>query len=299
MSMFPTITVCTDFSPGGLAAVERAAQLAMEHGAALCLLQAWEVGSLDGAGAPALADSLQRPGQVPALQARTSKLQQRLADSASTLALRLGLTVEIVLGFGAAHVVINEHIQSRRPTLVVLGSRFDPATVGLGGTVLKLLRDPGCPVLIVRKSHAKPYQQVMSAVDLRDGSVRAVVAALALFPQAHHHMLYAVSPALDSSLEAGGISAEQVQSLHETMYQNAERELQLLAQGLSTKALHAVSADVADDVPARALLVGAATLQADCIVVGHHDAETIGQSELGSMALHVTQFVPADVLVVP
>ena len=46
-------------------------------------------------------------------------------------------------------------------------------------------------------------------------------------------------------------------------------------------------AEVASDVPARAVLVGAATLPADCVVVGHHDAAAIGQTELGSMALHV------------
>jgi len=242
---------------------------------------------------------MQLPDQGSTVQARTLKLQERLVESANTLARRMGLKVESSLGTGTAHAVINEHIHSRRPTLVVLGSRFDPTTVGLGGTVLKLLRDPVCPVLVVRSPDAKPYQKVLSAVDLRDGSVRAAVAALDLFPQAHHHLLYAVSPALNSSLEASGIGAEQVQSLHESMYQNAERELQLVAQSLSKKAVHVVSSEVADDVPARALLVGAATLQADCVVVGHHDAEAIGQSELGSMALHVAQFVPADVLVVP
>ena len=113
------------------------------------------------------------------------------------------------------------------------------------------------------------------------------------------HLLYAVATALDSSLEAGGFDATQVQSLHEAMYQHAERELLLLTQALSTQARHPVVSEVANDMPARALLVAAATLQADCVVVGQHDASTIGQSELGSMALHVLQFISGDVLVVP
>lgn len=299
MLVFPTITVCTDFSPGALAAVERAAQLAAEHGAVLRLLQAFDASPPSSAGAGVLAGSLESPGEQPTIEMRRSKLEQRLGESAAQLTQRTGLTVHSVLGIGTAHLVIREHIQSQRPSLVVLGSRFDPATAGLGSTALKLLRAPGCPVLVVRSQDAKPYQRVLAAVDLRDGSVRAAVAALALFPRAHHHLLYAVAPALDRSLEAGGLGAEQVQSLHEAMHQHAEGELRLLAQGFSTKAMHPVGSEVANDVPARALLVGAASLRADCVVVGHHDAAKIGQTELGSMALHVLQFIPGDVLVVP
>ena len=297
-SLFPTITVCNDFSPGALAAVERAAQLAVEHGAALRLLQVSDARRLIGTGTAAPAGAID-PSEQSALDVHAFKLRQRLAELANQLAQRTGVKVESLLGIGTDHLVISEHVQSQMPSLLVLGSRFDPATVGLGGTALKLLRAPGCPVLVVRSRDAKPYQRVLSAVDLRDGSVRAAVAALALFPQAHHHLLYAVAPALDSSLEAGGFAAEQVESLHVAMHRHAERELRLLAQGFSAKARHPVGAEVANDVPARALLVGAASLQADCVVVGHHDETTIGQSELGSMALHVLHFIPGDVLVVP
>ena len=298
MSKFHTITVCTDFSFGALAAVERAAQLAMEHGATLCLLQAHGVPHTRSSSAMAT-DPLNALGEHMSAEVGTLKAQQRLAESASDLASRTGLRVESVLGMGPAHAVIREHIELRRPSLVVLGARFDITLAGIGGTVLKLMRSPGCPVLIVRNTKAGRYEHVLSAVDLRDSSVRAAVVALDLYPQSHHHLLYAVAPALDISLEAGGISADQVQSLHLAMHQNAKRELLLLAKGFSTRSTHPVSAKVADDVPARAVLVGAASLQADCVVVGHHGAEEVGQTELGSMALHVLQFIPSDVLVVP
>ncbi len=299
MSIFPTITVCTDFSPGAVAAVERALQLAVEHGAALRLLQVCDPSPSSEPEASAPAAASKRPAAHATMDARFANQRQRLDALASQLAQRTGLHVESVLGFGTSDVAIRENVQAQQPSLLVLGSRFDPAAAGLGGTALQLLRAPGCPVLLVRRRSAKPYRQVLSGVDLRDGSVRAAVAALALFPGAHHHLLYAVATTLDSSLEAGGLDAEQVQALHEAMYQHAERELQLLTQGLSTQARHPVAAEVANDMPARALLVGAASLNADCVVVGHHDASTIGQSELGSMALHVLQFISGDVLVVP
>ena len=56
---------------------------------------------------------------------------------------------------------------------------------------------------------------------------------------------------------------------------------------------------VADDVPARAILVGAANLAADCVVVGHHGQGTATESYLGSMAQHVIYAALSDVLVVP
>jgi universal stress protein E len=285
VSPFQKITVATDGSPGAKAAVERAAQLAVQHGADLLLLQACDLQATHDAGAT-LDECVRTP-------------RRRLAASASLLERRLGVRVESVVDIGPAHRVIGEHVQSHSPTLLVLGSRFDPATAGLGGTALKVLRAPACAVLVVRTTDARPYRHILSAVDLRDGSVRAAVAALALFPQAHHHLLYAVAPALDRSLEAGGVESATVQSLHESMHRHAERELSLLAQGLSAESMHPVQAEVAGDVPARAVLVGAAELPADCVVVGHHDAAAVGQTELGSMALHVLQFVPGDVLVVP
>ncbi len=284
MSSFRKITVASDGSPGAKAAVERAAQLAAQHGASLCLLQAC------GPGAP--------HSSGPTLDERIATLGEQLTQSASLLERRLGLQVQSVVEIGPAHVVIGNHVQSQQPALLVLGSRFDPATAGLGGTALKVLRAPACPVLVVRTNDPRPYRKILSGVDLRDGSVRAAVTALALFPQAHHHLLYAVAPVLDSSLESGGVDSAQVQALHESMHRHAEQELSLLAQGLSAKSMHAVRAEVAADVPARAVLVGAAALPADCVVVGHHDAEAIGQTELGSMALHVLQFIPGDVLVV-
>lgn len=105
-----------------------------------------------------------------------------------------------------------------------------------------MLRAPDCAVLSVRTNDTRPYRNILSAVDLRDGSVRAAVAALALFPHANH-LIYAVAPALNNSLEAGGVASAQLQSLHESMHRHAERELSLLAQGLSAKSMHAVHAE--------------------------------------------------------
>jgi universal stress protein E len=293
MNSFEHFVVATDFSPGACAAVARGVQLAIVHRASLCLLHAF--------------DDKPRPATpTPAGHEQTGDsamsadgIRQRLADTAAILSEQAGLLVSSELMVGAAADVIDAYAETHHPSLLLIGSRFEPGIEGLGGTALQAIRTPAWPVLIVRTAADTPYDRVISGVDLRDGSVRAAVLALALFPTAHHHILYAVAPALDRPLSMGGFTQAQVQAMHELAYQHARLELQLLARGLSAHARHPVTTDVASDEPARAILVAAATLPADCVVVGHHDPSTIGQTMLGSMAHHVVQFTAGDVLVVP
>ena len=265
MTMIHHVVAATDFSPASDAAVRRAAQLAATHGAALCLLHAFE--------APhSAADA---PSEV--------RTQQRLAEFAASLAAQTGIEVDVRFAVGPPAGVIAAYVGTRDGSLVVIGSRAEPTLAGLGSTALKVVRRPACPVLIVRVDDGGPYATVLSAVDLRDGSVRAASFAVALFTRARHHLLHA----LDSA------------STKESVHAQAEHDLQQLAQRLSAAATHPLVAVIADDVPARAILVGAANLGADCVVVGHHGKGTATDSHLGSMAQHVIYAALSDVLVVP
>ena len=230
MTTIHRMVAATEFSPASDAAVRRAAHLAATHGAALCLVHAFAVGVWQGL--KTLFDA-QRLTMDPPPDVRT---QQRLADCAASLAASTGLEVGVDFGLGPPAKVIEAHVKDHGSSPVVIGSRAGPALSGLGSTALKVVRKPACPVLMVRVAEDKPDETVLSAVDLRAGSVRAASLAVAM---------------------------------------------------------------VADDVPARAILVGAANLAADCVVMGHHGLGTATESHLGSMAQHVTCAALADVLVVP
>ncbi|MBE0546175.1 MAG: universal stress protein [Rubrivivax sp.] len=293
MTSMRRIVAATDFSPGSEAAVERAVQLAAAHGASLCLLHAFDASawhSLMGA------FDAQRLSADPPLDVR---MRQRLVDAAAALASQAGLEVEAQFGVGSPESTIDSYVRAHAVSLAVVGSRADPEVAGLGSTASKVVRAPACPVLIVRAPGSRPYDTVLSAVDLREGSIRAVTFALTLFPAARHHLLYALDPALDRAVWMGVFAKEQLQSLHESMHARADRELQQFAQSLRARALHPLTADVADDLPARAILVGAAALPADCVVVGHHGEGTVVDSFLGNLAQHVIQYTTRDVLVVP
>ncbi len=283
MTIVQTIVAATDFSPASTMAVARAAQLATEHGAALCLLHAFDAG-----GDPAAGDA---PNQA---------VRERLAEVASAVGARIGAAVDVHAEAGTPLHVIGAYVGAHPGALVVVGSREDPAVAGLGSTASSVVHAPACPVLIVRASEAGPYDKVLTAVDLREGSLRAASFAVALFPAAHHHLLYALDAQEDIDDPSGSeLDEEQLRSLFESMHSEAKHDLHELARRLSERTQHPVGAEVADDVPARAILVGAASLPADCVVVGHHGHGTPTDSTLGSMAQHVVHSAISDVLVVP
>lgn len=293
MTTSRTIVAATDFSPGATAALERAVQVAQAHGAALQLLHAFDVSaghSLKGIFDP---QRLMTTNPPPDMQ-----VQQRLRDLAAALATRTGLEVEARFSIGSVHSAIHAYATAHAPSLIVIGFRAEPAMPGLGSTASKVLRAPACPVLVVRSAASRPYDKVFSAVDMRDGSVRAAKAAISLFPAAHHHLLHAVELAWDP-WRISGIATEQIPQILESMHAKATLELQQLAQDLSRLARHPVLADVADDVPARAVVAQAAALPADCVVVGHHGEGSTADTPLGSMAQHVLHHTLRDVLVVP
>ncbi|MEO8124005.1 MAG: universal stress protein [Burkholderiales bacterium] len=290
MSTIRSILVATDFSPGSDAAVERAVQLAAAHDATLCVLHAFDAGAWHD-------DTVRCLHTDPAPEQR---VRQRLGDAAAAIAKQAGIEVDTHFDIGPPELSISAYASAHAVSLIVVGSRADPEVAGLGSTASKVVRSPACPVLVVRAAHAPTTRRVLSAVDLREGSVRALSFALELFPAARHHLLYALNPALEHTMVIGGLTGEQLQSLHASMYDRADGAVQQLAQQLSARALHPLTADVADDLPARAILVGAAALPADCVVVGHHgEGTTIPDSIPGNLAQHVIQYTPGDVLVVP
>lgn len=287
------ILVATDFSPGAAAAIDRAVQLARAQGASLDLLHVFDIGawhSLKGV------FDAQRLTVDPPPDVAT---RQRVTDLAATLADQTGLSVEPHFAVGDAAEGIAARARESGCALIVAGARADPGWLGLGGTAAKVLRAPPCAVLTVRLAAARPYERVLTAVDLREGALRASQFALQLLPDAQHQLLYALDPALDRDLWIGGLGQQHIRLLHDNMRAYARRELEQLAASLTRGARYPVAAEVVDDVRSHAIVQRAAALPADCVVVGHHGEGPFTERWLGNMAQHVLHHTARDVLVVP
>jgi nucleotide-binding universal stress UspA family protein len=295
MASICNVVVATDFSRTSSAAIERGAHLAVHLGSSLCLLHACDETRPAAAGrAPR---SQQR--QAAAGPATTQAVRQALAATAASLAQRLSVGVTPHCEAGSPSSVIEAYVKAHPGSLVVVGSRADLDLEGLGSTASEVVRMPAAPTLVVRALEPLPYGVIVSAVDLRAGSVRAASLAVEMFRQAHHHLLYALDPVLPTAGLDGEEAEEKLRSTYDATKAKVELGCRELARQLSASTVHPVRAVVADDVPERAILVAAANLGANCVVVGHHGEGPATNRALGSMAEHVIHSAISDVLVVP
>lgn len=293
MASIRTVVVATDFSRSSVAAVERGAHLAVQLGAGLCLLHA-----LEEPGAPSPDSGRGGARQVTARPPAEQEARQALAQTAAALARRLAVEVTTHCDAGSPASVIEAWVKANPGSLVVVGSRADLDLEGLGSTASEVVRMPAAPTLIVRALESHPYGTVLCAVDLRAGSVRAASLAAEMFPQAHQYLLYALDPVLPGDEPEDEDADRQRLSDYDAKKTKVDLDCRRLALQLSASTAHPVRTIVAEDVPERAILVAAAELGADCVVVGHHGEGPATNSALGSMAEHVVHSAISDVLVV-
>ena len=94
---------------------------------------------------------------------------------AATLAAQGGLDVESHFGLGVPAEAIDARVKATQAGLVVVARRSDPGAAGASGTVMRVLRSAPCPLLVVRTRAAAAYHRVLTAVDLREVSLRAAI----------------------------------------------------------------------------------------------------------------------------
>lgn len=286
------IVALSDFTPGSRAAVARAMQLAKAHGARVDLLHAFDVSALAALRGVFDVDRLFSDGPAAGL------VKQRLSEVAASLAAEHAVEVEACFGVGEPATVIAAHVKALHPAAVVIGLRADPADPGIGSTLLRVLRRVECPVLVARASQVQPYRTVLSAVDLRDASRRAALAAATLFPDAKHHLMSALDLVWEREVwSASGVRAGIGVGV-ETLRGALTDRLQGVAREMGARAGSAVTTALAEAPASRAIVDSARALGADCVAVGRHGQGLLAERLIGSTALDVLHHTSRDVLVV-
>jgi len=174
---FQRILVASDLTAYTDRALDRAAFLAAQSGAAIRLVH-----SID-------------PGPLP-----EKYLRKNISDAEAQLkrdAREVGIDedrVSVKVSLGTAETIVTDEAQAMQADLVVLGLSHDSSLSGLvrGTTVDKVVRRSPCPVLVVKTRAKRPYARITVALDLAAPSRKALDLALREFPGAEISLIHVV-----------------------------------------------------------------------------------------------------------
>jgi len=201
--------------------------------------------------------------------------------------------VEVRIEEGDPAVRIDEVARSTGAGLIVTGVARDE-TFGrqvLGATVQRLARKTSIPLLVV-KSRARPYREVLVATDFSPSSRHALDAALAFFPDVPKTLFHAFEVPFPALLDKGNAREE-----FRAMEQKA-CELFLAEAGLSPEARKNLTTVVEHGAPPTMVRAHMEDKNVDLVVVGTHGRTAAYDALIGSTAKRILEWAPGDVLLV-
>jgi nucleotide-binding universal stress UspA family protein len=289
----PRIIVATDFSPASERAVERAVNLASEHGGPLRLLHSTGEGDW-------LARWVDRSHGVFSQElwhrtaaSRLAGLRERIA-AAGVDAVEADCCSE-PLGACLAHQIEND-----APALLVMGSSGAGGMrrTLLGSTADRILRAGVMPVLLVRNPVRGAYERVLLATDFSESSRQAARLGLALAPTAGQFLLHASELPPDRDLAFAHLSPGALASFRERAQLESARALEDFAAGLGVAARPVTRAS-REGPPSQVLEDFVDEAGIDLVVLGARPRARWEANLLGSTALFAVNGLRCDVLLVP
>lgn len=281
------IVVATDFSDGAGQAVQRAAMLSSQHGAALELLHVVSRSSLD-----AVRGWIRTPADV------ADRLVEDARQALQAAAAALGVPA-------SAHVVVGDvldEILARSPggSLLAVGAQgASPLRDAILGTSAeRLIGRSGSPILVVRNPAQARYGRVLAAIDRLPGSAAVLAAAARMAPGARMAAVHAYELPFEGGLQRAGVTTRDIDQLRAEEFNKALQEIRALgesATGDATLFLPIVERGHA----ARLILEHARSWGADLLVMGKRRRSVAESVILGSTTRHVLADAHCDVLVVP
>lgn len=265
MTRIDRILLTTNLAPHSDRAMERAVQLALQHGADLTALYAIECRSGHGHGIEA-------------------EMRRHLMAVAHARA----LAPRAVALPGPVHRVAADYAALWQPDLMVAGAhRVSPPRAAFAvSTVERLSVASRTPLLVVRQRALAPYANALVAVDFSPLARRAVEAAFAMVPRGVIHLLH-VDAMLDSALAAA-------KSCDGDAFQARFGDL-LAGLDIGERVM---GNSVRVGSPMVAIAEAAAEEPVDLIVLGTSGRTGLGRTLMGSTAHEILERLPSDVLLV-
>jgi nucleotide-binding universal stress UspA family protein len=280
MSKIARLLVATDLTERSERAFERAIELKSEAGATVTLLHAVE------------------PGLFPPIgEERYADAEDFLRDQIAALPgeKRAGIACDIQVGEPFTTIIDEAH--RRNAELIVLGQ---PAKAGLkelfvGTTTERVVRYSDLPVLVVKAPVPGAYQRVLVAMDLSEGSIRALETAYRIVPDADFLMLHAwYAPLLGygTSDAAERVIARESQRIRELVDRRTKEFLSRLAPRAAAPRFELI-----DSSPYVAIRSQISVFHPDVLAMGTHARSALKTAMIGSLAREFLAEAACDVLV--
>lgn len=290
------IFVATDFSKNAALAEQRAAALAVEHGAELTLLHV-----VSGLALQRLQQLLIR-GSSPSDSDLIDSFEMELQQRADHLIKEFNIIVHTRLVIGNPHDDISAIANASNADLIVVGATGTNAVSEffLGATAEDVICQAQRPTLVVKavtpNQHGS-YHQVIAAVDLSPLSTAVVALACRVAPKAFLTLANTFTVEFERKLRYIGATEQDIQHYRQDARQQANSQLQALARELPAETISTCRLE--HGLPEYTLPTLVKEIGADLLVVGKHDASEIEELLLGSVTRHLLFEASCDILVLP
>lgn len=279
------LLLATDLSARSDRALERALQLAREHGAHLTVLHVVDE-------------------ELPeTVRTRTGEAAEAEIGRAVT---KLGgdrdVDVSICVAPGRGHIAVLDAAARDDCDLIVLGRHRDesPDRPLRGTTMERVLRQGRIPVLVAAERADGPYARVMVAIDFSVFSRFAAKAALAVAPGAEIHFVHAFQVPFEGFLTGNATRAEVGEQRDAALARMIDAEMAafLDAGDIAPGDANRIRRVLRNGEVVGVLRSEAARIRPDLLVMGTHGRVGIAHALLGSVAEDMLNRPPCDVLAV-
>ncbi len=282
------LLAATDLSAPANHAVERAAMIARESGAALDLVHVVSFGPLE---------KLRKLVQdtAAAIQQRILEaVHHRLLTQAEGLAKRYGVTADVRVLSGS----LLTELHDASADMVVCGARGEGFMrhVLLGSTAERMLRRTRRPILVVKQAAHETYKTALIPVDFSSSSLRAIVQARAIAPQAEIILLHAYEVPFEGQLRYASVEESTLNEYLLIAKRDATENMEALCRQAGLAVDQARYVLVHGD-PSSSVIEQEQVQSADLIVMGKHGENLFEELLLGSVTKHVLAESQCDVLV--
>lgn len=205
----------------------------------------------------------------------------------------------VVLAAGSPAQTILDQSKKLKADIIVTGAHKQDTLRDLfiKSTAEKLLRFSERPVLIVKNPARAEYKTVVVGVDFSEHSLRALHAALTLFPAAEVYAVHAYSLPFKGMVKDPDLAVFTRDQRAEAMEKIIDAAGRKLGKNRK-KALARLHPVIRDALPSAALHAEARKVKADLVMVGTHGKSALLTGLVGSVARDLIHNAKPDVLVV-